>query len=165
MGDLRDIKESIKRIGGSDGGTLVLAVQVTSVGDFECTVMFGEMKLTNVHYFTHPTKAGNLVIKPKIGSMATVLCDAAMRDLQLIEADTVESIKFEENGLVIEFDSLTGKVDIKNNTTSLKSLFQNLTNLIKQITVATPSGPSTTLITPTAIQLTNFETSFKQLLK
>lgn len=168
MNELESIKENIKRMAGRNSdGAMILTVQVKSVGAYDCTVIFGDMELTAVRLFSQASKAGNLIVKPKVGSMATVITYPEMRDIQLIEADEIEAIIFKENGLVIEFDSITGKVDIKNNQVSLTKLFQQVSDMIKSIKVSVlaPNSISGPVDPGTMTSALMFETSFKQLLK
>jgi len=167
MNEIAEIRERILRIAaaGRNAGAVVLTAEVLSVYGASCDVKLGELMLTGVRYFSQTTEAGNILLMPKVGSMVTILADQDLRDLQVIQADKITSVKFEENGLVIEYDSVSGKVDIKNGQVSLKGLFQAVADIIKQLTVPTPAGPSGTPLPTTLTKVTQFETSFKQLLK
>jgi hypothetical protein len=165
MSDERTIREAIKRIAGAGSGSIVYTVEITDVTDTDCTVKLGELELTKVRYFSQANEAGNILLKPKAGSMATMICDPDLRDCEIVKADKVTLIKWEENGLVIEIDSEAKKCDIKNDQVSLKDLFQSVADIVKQLTVSTPSGPSGTPLPPTIQQVTQFETDFKSLLK
>lgn len=162
-----EIREYIRQIAGAGKatGAVVFSAEVTAVTDQDCTVKLGDLELTKVRLFSQATETGNILLKPKVGTMATVLSDPELRDLHLIQADKITSVKFEENGLVIEYDSETKKVDIKNDQVGLKDLFQAVADIIKQLTVSTPAGPSGPPLPPTISQITQFETDFKLLLK
>ena len=146
------IREAIQHIAHAvkPGGTLLVA-EVTEVTETDCSVQLGETKITKVKLFSQEADPGNILLKPKVGSMALIadLSFGDLRDLVLIWADKISSFKFEENGLVIEFDSESKKIDIKNDQVGLKDLFQSVSDIIKQITVSTPSGPSGTPLPPT----------------
>ena len=162
---VNEIRENIKSIAGKRIGCLLCWGEVSDVTETDCTVLVGELKLTKVRLYSQATAAGNLYLKPKEGSMVSVLSDSEYRDLQVISCDNYVSFKFEENSLVFEYDSETKKFDIKNDQTGLKDLFQALADIIKQLTVSTPAGPSGTPLPPTIASVTQFETDFKLLLK
>ena len=168
MNEIKQLREDIKRIAGTyKPGDVVFVAEVIEVSQSSCNIKIGELTLTNVKFFSQSSSSGNIIFLPKVGSKVTVVdySSGNLRDLQVISSDQITSIKFIENGLTIEFDSNTKKIDIKNETISLKDLFQSLTDIIKQLTVATPAGPSGTPLPPTISSLTQFETSFKNLLK
>ena len=161
----REIRELIRKMGDTGEGSITIPVEITAVSDQDCSVKFGETVLTNVRLFSQATDAGNILMKPKVGSMATILVDPDYRDPQIIQCDNITSFKFVENGLNIEFDSETKKIDIKNDQVGLKDLMQAVADIVKQLTVATPAGPSGTPLPPTITQVNQFETNFKKLLK
>jgi hypothetical protein len=169
MNEVAEIRERIMRIAaaGRNAGSVVLTVEVIEVYSSHCTVMLGDLRITNVRLYSQASEEGNLLLMPKIGSMATVLSDTDLRDMELIKADKITSFKFEENGIVVEVDSESGKVDIKNNQVSLKDLFQSLSTLIKnlKVSVLAPNSISGPVDPGTLSAALNFETSFKQLLK
>ncbi len=57
-----------------------------------------------------------------------------------------------------------GKVSIKNDQTSLKGLFDDLSTLIQNLKVVTAQGPSTALFPDTLAALTQFKTKYPLLL-
>ena len=168
MSGIKEIREQIQRIAGTyKPGDVAFVAEVTAVTNTDCTVKLGEMELTKVRLFAQSSDAGNVLFLPKVGSKVTIadFSRGQLRDLQVISCDKITSFTFVEGGLTIEFDSEAKKVDIKNETVSLKGLFQSLADIIKQITVATPTGPSGTPLPPTIQAVTQFETSFNSLLK
>lgn len=167
MNELQTIRENIRRIVGDGNAISAFAAEVISVTDTDCTVKYAGMELTGIQYFSQSTKAGNILLKPKVGSMVTIISDPGYRYCQLIQSDEISSFTFEENGLVIEFDSGTGKVAIKNNQVSLKDLFQSLANVVKnlKVSVLAPNSISGPVDPGTLTAVAQFETSFKQLLK
>jgi len=165
--DLAQGRDLIKRIAGtySPGGSLFVA-EVTKVDGITCAIKIGELEISDVRIFS-VEQQGNLTVKPLEGSMALVadLSSGKLRDLVILQADKVELIKYEENSLVIEIDSESKKLDIKNDQVGLKDLFQAVADIIKQLTVSTPAGPSGTPLPPTVQAVTQYETNFKKLLK
>jgi len=169
MNDVAKIREHIMRIAsaGRNAGCIALTVEVIEVFDTHCTVQLGDMKLTGVRLYSQASEKGNILLKPKKGTMATVLTDTDFRDMEIIKADSISSMKFEENGLIIEYDSEAGKIQIKNNQVSLKDLFQQLTDMIRSLKVGVlaPNSISGPVDPGTMASAVKFETSFKQLLK
>ncbi|MBI1837789.1 MAG: hypothetical protein HYR91_11055 [Flavobacteriia bacterium] len=84
---------------------------------------------------------------------------------RIFQMDKIQSFEIKQNGLNILFDTSDKKVCIKNNSASLIDLFQDLKDLISQITVSTGTGPSGTPLPPTIASLNSFQTKFKSLLK
>ena len=167
MSDLREIRQRIRDISGlNDLGAPFLTATVTKVTNKDCSVMYGALELTEVKLFS-TGEAGKLLIKPKVGSNVTVadLSQGKLRDLVIIKADQVELIKYTQDGLVVEIDSVAGKVDIKNDKTSMTKLFASLCDIISKITVSTPNGPSGTPLPPTITSIEKFKTDYKTLLK
>ena len=91
--------------------------------------------------------------------------DGSVGNLTIIKCDKVSKFIYKENGLVVEINSEDGKVNIQNESVSLKGLFEDLTNILKQFKVFTPSGVSGTPIPNVIQKLNQFETDFKNLLK
>lgn len=167
MNEAREIRESIRKISGfGDIGNSLFTAEVIDTSETSCTIELGEMKLKDVRLFSVEA-AGKLLLKPKIGSKVTVadLSMGALRDLQVIKADEVELIRFSQDNLVIEIDSVSKKVDVSNPTTSLTKLFTALYDIISKLTVSTPNGPSGTPLPPTITSLEKFKTDFQKLLK
>ncbi len=161
------IREALQHITGTyKPGRLLFVAEITEVADADCSIKLGDTTLTKVKFFSI-AEAGNLLYKPIVGSMALVadLSSGQLRDLIIVSVDKVELIRYEENGVVIEIDSQSKKLDIKNDQIGLKDLFQAVADIVKQLTVSTPSGPSGTPLPPTVQAVTQFETNFKKLLK
>lgn len=166
-GEIGKIREAIQRIAGTyQPGAVLFTAEVISVAETECTIMIGETKVSGVKLFS-VEEAGNLLIKPVINTMVTVadLSAGQLRDLVIVKVDKVELIHFVQDGLTIEIDSTTGKVDIRNKEISFNELMQTMADIIKGLTVSTPAGPSGTPLPPTLQAVTKFETNFKKLLK
>ena len=167
-GDHNTIRDHIQRIAkAARPDSALLVGEIVSATETDCTVKVGEMELTKVRLFSQESEAGNLLLKPKQGAMALVvdLSQGALRVLQVIWCYKVELIRWEENGLTVELDSASKKVDIKNEDVGLKDLMQSVADIVKQLTVSTPAGPSGTPLPPTVNAVTQFETDFKKLLK
>jgi hypothetical protein len=167
MSDLREIRQRIRDISGlNDLGQPFFIATVTKVSDKDCSVMYGTLELSEVKLFSI-IDPGKLLIKPKVGSMVIVadLSQGKLRDLAIIKADEVELIKYDQDGLVVEIDSVAKKVNIKNNTTSLTKLFASVSDIISKLTVSTPNGPSGTPLPPTIAAIEKFKMDYQSLLK
>lgn len=66
--------------------------------------------------------------------------------------------------LSVEVDRTNGRIKIENTEAGLKEIIQQLKDFIENIKVNTPSGPSAGLITPTAVQLTDFQNKLDNLM-
>lgn len=108
---------------------------------------------------------GNVYRKPKLGSKCLVgLIENNDAAAFLIEAEALDFIELHLGSVLIEIDSMTSKIKVKNGQVSLIDLFQDLKNLIFQLKVTTPAGPSTSLLPDSVTALQAFEMKFKQLL-
>lgn len=166
MNRLNDIKESLLHISRGAQTSHVFTAEVVSATDTTADVLYNDMKLTGVKLFSI-TSAGGLLVKPVAGSKVTVLdmSRGELRDLVIVKTDTPELVRMELNGLTIEADTVAGKVEVSASGVSLIDLMQSMANMIKQLTVSTPAGPSGTPLPPTLQAVTQFETDFKKLLK
>ena len=180
-----NIRQAIQSIAHSvKPGSSLFVAEITAVAETDCTVKLGEMELTKVRLFSQPTEAGNLLLKPQVGSMAIIadLSKGDLRDLVVIQADKLDTVQYLqgeltvlidgangivkiENGLTLLVDGADGKLSVFNDSKNLKDLFVSLKDIIQTLTVSTPAGPSGTPLPPTLTKLTTFETDFNSLLK
>lgn len=167
MSRIDDIKESIQQIARINQQLgIVFTAEVVSANDATADVRFGDFIFTEVKLFSIEA-AGGLLVKPKVGSMVTVLdlSEGKYRDLVIIKCDTPEQVKMEMNGLTLDIDGVNGKIGMKASGISLLDLMNSITTIIKGLTVSTPAGPSGTPLPTTLQAVTQFETDFKQILK
>lgn len=167
MSDYSEIKELLRNIVG-DMSNLPISGTITKVDGEVCTLKLPSgLEITDVRI--RATIDGNsnfLKIIPKEGSKAVAMTMTGEEDdLILLRADEVEQIEYTQDGLIVLIDSTDGKVSIKNNSTDLLSILEDLSGIIKQLTVSTPNGPSGTPLPPTITSLTQWETQVKTLLK
>jgi hypothetical protein len=73
-----------------------------------------------------------------------------------------DQVLLEQGGMSIELANQ--KVNIKNDVVSLKELFNDLANLIQNLKVITPTGPSTALFPDTLVSLAAFKAKYPLLL-
>lgn len=139
---------------------------VKSVSGDTCTVQVGDLELTDVRLKATADGAETLLLIPAVNSRVMMLSsDGSIDNLTIVKIDKVAQVKFSNNGLVLDFDSQSGKLGIKNNSVSLYGLFDQLATLLNGFTLNHPQGPTTGLMPPTQTAVQQFETAFNQLLK
>lgn len=162
---IKKLKQQFREIVGANPN-LPLDAVVKSVSGDVCSVEMEGLELSDVRLKTTADGKDNLLVIPKIGSRVLLLStDGSVDNLTVIKCDSASKIIFNENGLEVEIDSETGKVKLKNNTTSLKELFDQLTDILKTLKVYTPAGPSGTALPESITKINLFETDFKTILK
>ncbi len=165
-GKLSDIKNSLREMMGV-GFTAPISCEVVSVEDNSCTIKIaGGMELPDVRLMaTINNDTDVLLITPKVGTKALVWSVTGdLNDLVLLKCDQIDNVRYKQGDLEFELDSQSKKVTIKNNTTSLGQLMQDLHDIITNLKVTTPAGPSTGVLPDTTASLLQFKTDFKQLL-
>ncbi len=170
MSGISEIKEALQHIAGGRRMQMFTAeVSASSTSstssDAVVSVKYGEMVLTGVKLFSI-SAAGGLLVQPAVGSKVTVadMSGGEFRDLVIVKVDNPALIRFEHNGMLVEFDG-EDKMTLEANGVSLKSLLDNIAGVIEQLTVATPAGPSGTPLPPTLQALQQFKTDVSKLFK
>lgn len=139
---------------------------VKSVSDDVCSVEIDGFLLSDIRLKASADGTDNLLIIPKIGSRVLMLSsDGTIDNLTVLKCDAASKIIFNENGLQVEIDSEAGKVKIENEETSLKALFEQLTDILKTLKVFTPVGPSGNPLPDSIVKIEQFENDFKTILK
>lgn len=139
---------------------------VTAIDKDTCTVKVGDFEISDVRLKAIANGTDSLLLVPVVGSEVLMLStDGSVGNLTIIKCDKVSKFIYKENGLVVEINSEDGKVNIQNESVSLKGLFEDLTQILKQFKVFTPNGVSGTPIPNVIQKLNQFETQFKSLLK
>lgn len=166
MDRYRKLAEAIAAIKGK-GNIPLFNAQVMAVEGESCTIRIGDIDIDEVRLkATMNGSANKVVARPKVGSVVLVgSLTGDLKDLAVLRVDEIAALEYEQDGLKIQVDSADGMVSISNNETSLKELFEMLTDLLKTFKVYTPSGPSGTPLPETAVKIEQFETAFKQILK
>lgn len=167
MDRYKKLAELLKTINKGTEAMPLFNAEVKSVQGESCTVAVNDIELDEVRLkATINGNANKIIIEPKNGSMVLVgSLTGDLKDLAVLKVDEVAKLQYEQDGLKVLIDSTDGKVNIENGTASLKDVFQDLTDLLKQFQVYTAMGPSGTPIATTITSITNFETKFKSLLK
>lgn len=160
------LKENLRAIVKADPNFPIDGI-VTKISGDTCSVKLdGDFEISDIRLKATADGTDNLLIIPKIGTRVLMLStDGTIGNLTVIKCDVAEKIFYNENGLLVEIDSTTGKVKLQNEETSLKSLFEQLTDLLKTLKVFTPAGPSGFPLPATIVKIEQFETDFKTILK
>lgn len=165
MNKLKQLKYQLRKVVSANPVYPVMGVVKSIQGD-TCTVEVGGLELSGVRLKATADGSQNFVLIPAINSNVMMISlDGSIDNLTIVKMDKVAKILFEENGLKLDFDSETGKLGLKNNSTSLHQLFSDLTNLLNGFTLNHPQGPTTGLMPSTMAAVQQFQTSFNQLLK
>lgn len=166
MDKVKQLKQQLKLIIGADPNFPIDGI-VKSVNNDTCSVELSDgFEVSDVRLKVSVDGNDHLLIVPKIGSRVLMLStDGTIGNLTVIKYDQVSKIIFNDNGLNIEIDSESGKIQIKNKDVSLKELFQKSADIKKNMKVSTPMGPSGTPLPDVMQMITEFENEFKSLLK
>lgn len=160
------LREQLKKAVFVPGGVQLLAGMVKEINGDTCTVDFGTITITGVRLKVQ--KGGEndkLILFPSINKM--VLCGSLtgdMRDLVVLKSERVAKLEYAENGMQITIDSQSGKVAVKNETVSLKDLFDDLKTIIENLKVFTPTGPSEGVLPDSVLALAELQTKINSLL-
>lgn len=143
---------------------------VTEITGTTCSVkLAGGLVVTDVRInATVSDELDSLTLEPAIDSDVLMLSgDGTLRNLYIIKVDKVANFIYCQDGLKIEFDSITKKVKIENGTVNLKDLFASVANIIKalKVGVITEGAPSGVPVADTLTAVADFETQFNNLLK
>jgi len=169
MDNYKKLVDVLKQAIGGNNNIPLINAEVKEITGESCTVLFGvdNMELTEVRLKSTINESGNyLLLVPKIGTMVT--CGSFtgdFKDLCVLSVDEVETVKYVQDGLELEINSTDGKVSVKNGEIGLLDLFNSLVTILKSLKVFTPVGPSGTILPDILIQVDQFETDFKKLLK
>ena len=147
---------------------LPIPAKVISVDGETCKIeLKSGLQLSDVRLKATITEAENTyLLVPKEGSSVIVYSQTgSLSGLFVLKVDEVEKLVYKQDGLEFIVDSTEKTVSIKNDHTSLLELFQDLTKLIRELTVSTSTGPSGTPLPGTITALDQLESKLEQLLK
>ncbi|OBX20956.1 MULTISPECIES: hypothetical protein [Bizionia] len=167
MADLSDVKKLLREVVGANPNLPITATVLSVTGD-RCKVKLKSgLELTDVKLKATINDSENyILVTPKANSKVQILSLSGRLDnMTVIKVDEVEKIEIVQGELDIIIDSTDNKVGVKNSVCSLKDLFQEFADLLKQLKVYTPAGPSGTPLPDSILAITQLETKFNQLLK
>jgi hypothetical protein len=160
------LAELFKGMGRSDS-TPIFTAEVKSVnGDF-CTITVADLDIDEVRLnATGADVSDKLIITPKVGTMALIgSLSGDLRELVVLKVNEPEKISYTYGGLEVIIDSTDSKVCVKNSDLSLVDLFSSIMDIITNLTVSTPNGPSGTPLPPTIQAIQQFNMDMDKLLK
>lgn len=143
MNEYAKIREYIKNISDNKGVNLFVA-EVTKVEDKFCSIKIGDFSLTNVKNYCNE-EAGNFLIKPKIGSMVTVIDFGDYRDMQIIKVQEVDKI-------IINGGQLGGLVKIAELVSKLNGIIDAFNSHIHASAGTPPTTVPGIIPIPTIVQ-------------
>ncbi|ROH98413.1 hypothetical protein EGI16_21500 [Chryseobacterium sp. G0240] len=166
MDKYKKLRQNIQQIVGANPNLPIDGI-VKSIEGNTCTVELSDgFEVSDVRLKATTDENDHLLVVPKVGSSVLMIStDLTVDNLTVIKCDQASKMIFNENGLTVEIDSTDGRVKIKNSETSLFDIMQDLTTLLKQLKVYTPAGPSGTPLPDSVVQIQQFETKFKKILK
>lgn len=159
--------QSLRKVSRANS-IMLLNAEVTEITGESCTVkVLDDLILTEVRIKATISGSNNmLLLIPKVGSKVIIgSLTGDLKDMAVLSIDELELLTWEQDGLKVSIDAKTGKVEIANDKTSFKDIFQQLTDLLTKFKVTTPNGPSAALVPDTLAAVKQFENSFKMILK
>jgi len=144
-------------------GKLMVATVKEITGE-SCTVDINGLEVTDVRLKATINESGNyLLLIPKVGSMVLLgSFSGDYRDLAVLKVDEAERIEYCQGCLEVKVDSVAGKFSVnkisgegedKQVEVGLYSILIDLMDLLENLNVKTPSGPSAGLVGASSIQL------------
>lgn len=160
------LKENLRLLVGANPNLPIDGIITKITGDTCSVLLIDDFEISDIRLKATADGQDNFLIIPKVGTRVLMLStDGTIGNLTVIKIDVAEKIFYNENGLYVEIDSTTGKVKLENEETSIKSLFQQLVDLLKTLKVYTSVGPSGIPLPDSMNKIIQFETDFKTLLK
>ena len=166
MDKARELIEALRRMFPQP--TVITTAEVVSVEGDTCTVKFGEgLNVPGVRL--RATKSDintKLLITPRVGSFVLIGSQSGdFRDCNVLLVEEPETVAITAAKMNIVIDVTGGKISAGNNDISLYGLLQQLQDIITNLKVTTPAGPSTNLLPDSLQAVTKFGTDFKKLFK
>ncbi len=160
------LADLLNRMGKTDFMPLFWA-EVKSVQGDTCTIFVVDLELDGVCLnATGAEIQDKLIITPKVGTMALIgSISGDLRELVVLKVNEPEVITYTYGGLEVIIDSTDSKISIKNSGISLVDLFGSIMDIITNLTVSTPNGPSGTPLPPTIQAIQQFNVDMDKLLK
>lgn len=140
-----------------------LVCEVTSVDDTTCSAEYDGFELEDIRLYAI-IDTSLCVLKPKVGSKILVASiDGSIENLYVLKCQEYETVRYQVEQTSLQIDS--GGVSIQKGSESLRALMLDFITLIKSLKLATPAGPTTQIVYPTALQIQQLENRVKDLLK
>ena len=157
--------------------TLPAVVQgvVQEVGEQHCSVkLTSDLILKAVRYKSTEDAVDGVAIIPKVGSNCLIgYIGNDENRVYLISADEITkvdvkigksaNVTIDKDGVDVKMDK--GKLKIENNENSLRTLMEDILDIVSKITVSTGTGPSGTPLPPTINAINQQKNNIKTLFK
>lgn len=164
MRGVSDIRELIASLGGQGAYEIIEGtVEAVDVGQLTVDVLLDEgvvLPDVRLRAVSDGGKMG-LVAVPTRGSQVVFAQVRGEADYILIKTSELDRVVVEVDDVVLDINDKG--MEMKKGNVSLRSLLEDLSALLKQFKVTTPSGPSTAILPDTMAAITDFETKFKTL--
>lgn len=141
--------------------------EVVSIQGDTCTVNAAGIEVDSVRLrATRKETDIKILITPAVGSYVLVgSLSGDWKEVAVLAVDVADSISVINGDFSAEIDARNGTFSISGNGVSLLDLFQQISDIVTNLKVNTPSGPSTGLLPDSLNALNTFQTDFKKLLK
>lgn len=147
-------------ISESCGETILIPATVTEITGSCCTVLVNKsLEMRDVWLkVSIDDNENKLLIIPKPGSLVLLASlSGDLRDLAVVKVDEPDRIEYIAKSTKIEIDGDSGKISITNGGVSLSDLFFDLSDLIENLKLSTPSGPTGGLMANSIVELDKFK--------
>lgn len=140
-----------------------LVCTVTSVSDTTCSAEYDGFELEDIRLYA-VVDTSICILKPKLGSKILVASiDSSIENLYVLKCQEYETVRYQVEQTSIELNA--EGVSIQKGNESLRALLLDIITIVKSLKLATPAGPTTQIVYPTAVQIQQLETRVKDLLK
>ena len=166
MDKKKKLREALRLAVAANPNFPVSAVVKSVEGDTCTVILEGGLDVDNVRLKATVGGGNYIYAEPKPGSNVLLLsADGTADNFTVIKVDQAQKFFYVENGFTVEIDGITRKLKVESGNVSLKDVFQQLTDLLLQLKVYTPAGPSGTPLPDSVVRINQFETDFKKILK
>lgn len=140
---------------------------VKSIENDTCTVELSNgFEISDIRLKATADESDSLLIVPEVGSRVLMLSmDGTVDNMTVIKCDSADKLIYNNGNLHLEIEKESKKILVKNDQVNLYNIFSDLAELLKQLKVYTPMGPSGTPLPDSILAIEKFENDFKQILK
>lgn len=182
MDKYRQLQEALKGVGQLGIQSTIISAEVKAITGESCTVMVGDLELTDVRLkATINGETNKVLMLPKVGSMVLIgSLTGDMRDLCVLKNDEVDKLIYEQGAVKVTIDApsnsvvydvngtilkLEEKVQVENPYYNLLNLINEFIDICKNEIHMTNAGPTVSLNPANKIKFDSLKRKFAQLLK
>ncbi len=161
-----EIKSALKEVLGLSPN-LPLSVTVLEIQGDTCSVKLSSgLVISDVRLkAVDDDESDRLIVIPKEGSQVLIMSQTGeLSGLFVLKVNKVKSIAYKQGSFEFKLESESKKMTLKNDSTSLYDVFDELLALLKTLKVFTPAGVSGVPIPDSIAKINEVETKFKSLL-